>query len=318
MISLSIIVPVFRAEQFLEQCVQSLLNQGFYDGEYEIILVDDGSDDNCPKICDHYAELHPQIRVIHQENKGLSEARNAGIREAKGKYVTFVDADDYVETGSYNAVLQQVITNHLDILQFRVQIVRNNKIIPIGKSVNEHMVYTGEQFIEKCMGVKCYAVRYLIRRTLMTENAIFFHRGIHYEDVEWLPRILYSAQRVMQSNDIIYNYVIRENTITHPTTKEKWERLIQDNLFVLSHYADLIAIKNESKWLRAMSANIITSTLTIVAKQFYKDCDIYIGQIKTIYPYPLISKRTFPFAERVKVIIARISPNLYCFIRHYL
>jgi len=318
MISLSIIVPVFRAEQFLEQCVQSLLNQGFYDGEYEIILVDDGSDDNCPKICDHYAELYTQIRVIHQENKGLSEARNAGIREAKGKYVTFVDADDYVETGSYNAVLQQAITNHLDILQFRVQIVRNNKIIPIGKSVNEHMVYTGEQFIEKCMGVKCYAVRYLIRRTLMTENAIFFHRGIHYEDVEWLPRILYSAQRVMQSNDIIYNYVIRENTITHPTTKEKWERLIQDNLFVLSHYADLIAIKNESKWLRAMSANIITSTLTIVAKQFYKDCDIYIGQIKTIYPYPLISKRTFPFAERVKVIIARISPNLYCFIRHYL
>ena len=319
MISLSIIVPVFHAEQFLDKCVQSLLNQDLTDREYEIILVDDGSsDDNCPVMCDHYAEQYPQIRVIHQENKGLSEARNAGIREAKGQYITFVDADDYVETDSYKAVLLQASTNNLDILQFRVQIVRKDKIIPIEESVEEHVVYTGEQFVEKCMGVKCYAVRYLIRRTLLTGNAVFFHKGIHYEDVEWLPRVLYAAQRVMQSDDIIYNYVIRENTITHPTTKEKWERLIQDNLYVLSRYVDLIAVKKESLWLLAMSANIITSALTIVAKQFYRDREMYIGQIRTIYPYPLVSKRNFPFAERLKVTVARISLELYCFIRHYI
>ena len=113
---LSIIVPVFRAEPYLERCVQSMLQQDLAAEEYEIILVDDGSDDRCPALCDQYAAQHAQVQVIHQANQGQAAARNTGIQAAKGQYICFVDSDDFVEPNTYKALLQQAIDNHLDIL----------------------------------------------------------------------------------------------------------------------------------------------------------------------------------------------------------
>ena len=99
---ISVIVPVYKVEEYLDRCVQSLLAQS-YDGEYEIILVDDGSPDNCGQLCDEYAQQHDIIRSVHKSNGGLSSARNYGVEHAKGKWVTFVDSDDYVsETYLYD------------------------------------------------------------------------------------------------------------------------------------------------------------------------------------------------------------------------
>ena len=95
MIKLSIIVPIYGVEQYLCKCVDSLLAQDLPASDYEIILVDDESPDACPQICDEYAKEHANIRVIHQTNAGLSAARNAGLKVAKGEYVCFVDSDDY-------------------------------------------------------------------------------------------------------------------------------------------------------------------------------------------------------------------------------
>lgn len=89
---LSIIIPVYRTQDTLERCLESILQQSFTD--YEMILVDDGSDDGCPQLCDEYARKDARIRVIHKANGGLSDARNAGIRKARGEYITFVDSDD--------------------------------------------------------------------------------------------------------------------------------------------------------------------------------------------------------------------------------
>ena len=91
---LSIIIPVYRVETTLDRCVESIMNQNLDD--FEIILVDDGSPDNCPKMCDDWAKRDTHISVIHQQNRGLSDARNAGIDTARGDYITFVDSDDYI------------------------------------------------------------------------------------------------------------------------------------------------------------------------------------------------------------------------------
>lgn len=96
---LSIIVPIYKVEEFLEECVESILKQEFKD--YELILVDDGSPDNCGKICDNYAELDNRIKVIHKKNGGLSSARNAGKEVAKGKYLSFIDSDDFISDNYY-------------------------------------------------------------------------------------------------------------------------------------------------------------------------------------------------------------------------
>lgn len=94
MYTLSVIVPVYNVEKYIHQCIDSLLAQDYQD--MEILLIDDGSPDNCPQICDAYAQKDKRIRVIHQTNKGIAETRNIGIREADAKYIAFVDSDDYV------------------------------------------------------------------------------------------------------------------------------------------------------------------------------------------------------------------------------
>ena len=309
---LSIIVPVFRVEKYLDRCVMSLLHQDLNADEYEIILVDDGSDDSCPKKCDEYAAQYKQIHAIHQPNKGLSGARNTGIKAARGKYICFVDSDDYVEPNTYSSLVRQAQI-------FRLQLVCGEKQQPIDTFTGDvQSACTGEEFINRHLSVRCFSVIYLIRRELLIENNLFFKEGIFYEDVEWLPRFLYAAKRVMTSNTMVYNYVQYANSITHPITQERWKRLIADNMIVLRQNTVFLRTVSNPLWLHAMNASIITSILTIVSKHFYAERQSYIASIREIYPYPLSSKTNFPLVEKIKTALARISPNFYCMIRHIL
>ena len=113
---LSIIIPVYRVEATLNRCVESVTNQSFDD--FEVILVDDGSPDRCPLMCDEWAQKDPRITVIHQTNAGLSAARNAGIDRAQGDYLTFVDSDDFIGTETLSEVVEQLDDN--DILEYPV------------------------------------------------------------------------------------------------------------------------------------------------------------------------------------------------------
>lgn len=112
---LSIIVPVYKVEAYINKCIDSILNQTFTD--YELILVDDGSPDNCGKICDEYALRDERIKVIHQENAGLSAARNTGLRYASGQCIAFVDSDDYIDTKMYEILINAQKTNDADIVK---------------------------------------------------------------------------------------------------------------------------------------------------------------------------------------------------------
>ena len=116
---LSIIIPVYRTQDTLERCLESILQQSFTD--YEMILVDDGSDDGSPQLCDEYARKDARIRVIHKENGGLSDARNAGIRKARGEYITFVDSDDTMVDNTLENLIQEIGKHpHVDILEYSV------------------------------------------------------------------------------------------------------------------------------------------------------------------------------------------------------
>ena len=103
-IKISVIVPVYRAEQYIVRCVDSILTQKFHD--IELILVDDGSPDHCPEICDKYAQKDNRVKVIHQKNGGVAAARNAGLILAQGEYITFVDSDDFIEPDMYQSMIQ--------------------------------------------------------------------------------------------------------------------------------------------------------------------------------------------------------------------
>lgn len=113
-VAISVIIPVYKSEKYLPKCIESVLQQSFAD--FELILVDDGSPDTCPKICDEYAEKDSRIKVIHKENGGVSSARNVGLEIAKGEYITFIDSDDYVDENFFEQAYIQ--TNNKDIQLF--------------------------------------------------------------------------------------------------------------------------------------------------------------------------------------------------------
>lgn len=115
---LSVIVPVYKVEPYLHRCIDSIRNQTYKN--LQIILVDDGSPDNCGKICDEYAELDARIIVVHQKNRGLSGARNMGLRYAKGEYVAFVDSDDWISSDMYQTLVNLVELNDLDMARSSV------------------------------------------------------------------------------------------------------------------------------------------------------------------------------------------------------
>ena len=115
---LSVIVPVYKVEHYLHRCINSIRNQTYKN--LQIILVDDGSPDNCGKICDEYAELDARIIVVHQKNRGLSGARNTGLRYAKGEYVAFVDSDDWISSDMYQTLVNLVELNDLDMARSSV------------------------------------------------------------------------------------------------------------------------------------------------------------------------------------------------------
>lgn len=112
---ISVIVPIYNVEKYLDRCVDSIINQTYKN--LEIVLVDDGSLDNCPKMCDDYAEKDSRIKVVHKENGGLSDARNAGMKVATGEYVSFIDSDDYVSLDFYETLLDTIVDNDSDIVE---------------------------------------------------------------------------------------------------------------------------------------------------------------------------------------------------------
>ena len=111
----SIILPIYNVEKYLDRCVESVVNQDFDD--YEMILVDDGSTDNCPKICDNYAEKYPFVKVVHKRNGGLSSARNAGLEVASGKYVFWIDSDDWIQPNTFKTIYNALLKNSVDVLK---------------------------------------------------------------------------------------------------------------------------------------------------------------------------------------------------------
>ena len=112
-VKISVVIPVYKVEAYLERCVTSVLNQSMND--LEVILVDDGSPDHCPVICDEYANQDERVKVIHKENGGLSSARNAGLKKACGEYISLIDSDDFVAPNFYEVLLGNAIKNDADI-----------------------------------------------------------------------------------------------------------------------------------------------------------------------------------------------------------
>lgn len=239
--AISVIVPIYRVEKFLPQCIESVLNQTFTD--FELILVDDGSPDRCPAICDEAAERDARVRVIHQANAGLSAARNAGIEIAHGEWLGFVDSDDYIAPQFYEKLYQTAQRTDADCVMCSVQNVDES-----GKPIDSALmrmadeVKTGREVLRKIGrdDVTPYLTAWnkLYRRKLF--NTLRYPAGRQNEDVFVFAELFCQVQRAACVAEPLYFYrkridSIMNSAVTLRNLDEMWayvncfEHLQQDN-----------------------------------------------------------------------------------------
>lgn len=212
----SVIVPVYNVEPYLRKCLDSIVNQTFK--EIEIIIINDGSTDNSQLIIDEYALKYDNIRSIIQSNKGLSEARNTGIKHASGKFLAFVDSDDWIVKEMIQEMYHLAIKHSAEIVVCSLQNIDNQdkilKKLPELHHLPEKIILSQDFSIFGEMS--CFACNKIFKRELF--NNISFPKNMHFEDVATIPRLFLKAKTVAKTNKFFYQYLIREGSITRNYT----------------------------------------------------------------------------------------------------
>lgn len=226
--TVSIIVPIYKVEKYLRKCIDSILSQSFCD--FELILVDDGSPDNCPKLCDEYALKDERIRVIHKENGGLSDARNAGIKIAQGKYIGFVDSDDYIAPDMYKTLYELAEKHTADIAVCDAVLVSEDQEAAFTDS-ESIQVFNKEQALvaniyERKINVNAWNKLY--RRELFAK--IRYPKGMLYEDLATTYKLIDLSQKVVYTKAKKYAYLQRSGSIMNQTSyKMKADKVVIAN-----------------------------------------------------------------------------------------
>lgn len=318
---LSIIVPVYNVADYLAKCLDSLLAQDLPQNEYEIIVVNDGSTDNSEQIAQEYANKFVNIILINQENQGLSGARNTGIKQAKGEYIQFVDSDDYLEENVLGGLVKQVEEDDLDVLRFKYQNVRINndsrkyEIFQPYKS-NSFLfddyssdVTEGLNFLSERFGIACYAWAFILKRDNLYD--CIFKPGIYFEDTEWTPRMILKSKRIASTDTIVYNYLMREGSITKAVNKDKQRKVVEDKIKLIDSLLEHSDGLEDKSWFERMIAGTVLSIIGCIAADFYDERKIYLKELKQRNVYPLSYNKLTKGTKR-KLQLINFSPSLYC------
>ena len=316
MVKISVIIPIFNGEKYIEDCVQSLQNQSL--SEFEIILINDGSKDNTANICNKLSEEDSRIKVIHQENSGVSVARNKGIKSAYGEYICFIDCDDYVDKDYLELLYNACVNNNVKISACCIESIKENKELISRKSLKEG-IYNCKQALEelfKFKNLNSGPCGKLFHKSLFDEELIFPNIRT-YEDLLFVYKAIYKSKDIYFVENCKYYYIHRSGVgamdkfIKNPTTDviiaalEVLEFIkknvpdIWDSSFygmisqVIMYISDINKI--DYKWENESSKIYIEETRNLLAK-YRKD----IRRNKSIF-----------FKEKIMFIIFSYSSRLY-------
>ena len=313
----SVIVPVYNVEDFLEECVNSVRNQTYRD--IEIILVDDGSPDRCPDICDKFAKEDERIRVIHKKNGGSSSARNSGLDIASGEYILFLDSDDYWnKKDALNKLYSEILKSSFsaDIVVYQTILEYPGKVQVIdreGREVSDNFNFLSiEEGITEMVKrdiVPGGACTIAIKRNFLLNNELYFQKGIKSEDTEWMFRLLNCKPKFQFVN--IRFYVYRKNRDGSVT-----------NTIDYSHLIQYIRIVDESREIKFSNEQLKCAILSYAAyhltilmglsgqlndKDQIKDIRRRTKKFKVLFEYDL-----HPKVRKVKKIVNIIGFNNSC------
>ena len=313
---ISIIVPIYGVEDYLRRCVDSLVGQTY--SNLEILLVDDGSPDNCGKICDEYANIDSRIKVIHKPNGGLSDARNAGIDVAKGEYFLFVDSDDYINSNMVSVLYESIIKNSADVAVCRYKSVMDDEAIDINavEDYSDSFVLTDDEFLSNPIYNGEKRTEFIVAWNKLYARKLFenvrYPKGKVHEDEFTTYKLLYASKKTVYVPHVLYYYVQRGDSIMSAGIAKK-------RLLVLDAISERLAFYESKKEMRFWERDF---------ESFRKSYLRYLGAVKEspnlklsdfteytklyrqyISKYLRISKGSV--SERFKIQLSGMFPNWY-------
>lgn len=305
----SVIVPVYNVEKYLADCLDSILNQTYKD--FEVIVVNDGSPDNSQDIIDKYAKKDSRIRAFKKKNGGLSDARNYGVKKAKGEYLVFVDSDDTVNKDLLLNINDSIERN-VDIIRYKLVKIENNE--KQNEEIDIFKMIRGEEAFERLIKTNYFvtACSSAYRRKFWIDNNFNYAVGKLHEDFGLTPYIYMKAEYVSTINYDGYNYYFRDNSITNVNSREKVIKKNEDCLF---HYDNLMNFISKEKNVSSkglmlyksyIANSLITRMKSIDDKGILKE---YLNELKKRNVGSYLIDDTLP--RKIKKVVFKLSPSLY-------
>lgn len=226
---ISVIIPVYNVAAYLPQCLDSVLSQSYSD--LQVIVIDDGSTDTSGAICDEYAAKDPRVVVIHQKNGGAAAAKNAGLRVATGKYLSFVDSDDYLEPDAYAHMVVQLEVSDADVIQCSFCNVFPDKMV-LHAVQGEQTEFMCVQYLERY--TKDWTCGLLWDKLYVRSifDGIFFEEGHKIDDEYFTYRGIMNARKIVRNNFVVYNYRKRRSSVMY--SPESGKQIVKDRIDYLS------------------------------------------------------------------------------------
>ena len=321
MLKLSVITTLYNSAGYMRKCIDSLLDQDLAPGEYEIILVNDGSPDDSLSIANGYAEKFGNVSVVsYAENRGLAGARQAGTDAAQGKYLCYVDPDDYVLPNSFSQLIERMERDSLDVLRFDYRMVDGN-YSPVPKPKDARIidysagVMNGRDFLCRRLGYACFVWAFIYRTSVIRDSGVLFSQGDYFDDTAWLPRILCAAGRVDCTDTVRYFYLQRQGSLVNTVSKEKTIAKMDAQMVLIIKLMELWNADRTIVWYREMVSKTVLSVLTDAACCCYDNCGAFIDELKDCGVFP-IGGSILTFKARLKYMLINISPKLFCTLVH--
>lgn len=315
MYKISVIVPVYNVEKYLDKCISSILKQTFTD--FELILVDDGSKDNSGRICDGYKDRDSRIKVIHQDNLGLSAARNIGIDTSEGKYVTFIDSDDFIHPNMLEILYNNISENKADISIGDYHLVYEGKEISKEFGNNNITLYTNiegvKKVVEKNEASMIIACSKLYKRNLFSN--IRYPAGKYHEDEFVTYKLLYKSTKIVTTDAKLYYYLQRSNSITGSTYSikrlEKLEALEEAIKFFKNENNKVLTCLAEFRYL----FNIQIAYYRVKYEMNYNEeimKRLKVQYNKKFKEFADSNIKNTPITKRMLLRVFYMFPNAYC------
>lgn len=301
---ISIIVPVYNVEEYLGDCLSSIISQDVQSSEYEVLLVDDGSTDSSGKICDEFSRKYDNIKVFHRSNHGLASSRNFGIEKSRGEFLAFVDSDDMICDDFLSKCLGSLQSNDADIVMFNFRFFGSAKVnyefqIPVYSNSS----ISGYETLKLLLGnkIRTYACICMYKRGLF--DTIRFPDGRNYEDLLTTYRVFNKAKTVNFLNDKLYLYRQRDDSITHLGRSTDIDDILFFNNelseFIVKNHKELFSLSCSFRLQKLLTALRIATILD--EKERYR---FIWGKIKELLSNSSI--KSYTRLQLLKVIFVRI------------